>query len=558
MPRPPDAGEPTDDTRDSDRSESDAAPPCAPPKGPRGEVETSAWLRAILDTAICAIVTIDETGAIESANPACRRLFGYEPEDLLGRNISLLMAPPLREEHNAYLQRYLRTGETHIVGIGREVEGIRKDGTRIPLLLAVNEFRVGDRLLFTGMLHDMSDAARARAELQVRVRQQEIVAALGMRGLAGGDPRDLIEDAVSLVAETLEVEFCQVLELQPEGRFLMAAGVGWADGVIGSETVGGDDDSQAGYALRHGKPVIVEDLATERRFRPPRLLVEHGIVSGLSVVILGAKRPYGVFGAHTRSHRTFKADDVNFVQSVANVIAETVQQHETRKRLLEQESLVQLGEMAAVVAHEVKNTQAGVSGGLRVIAERLAGDSETHGVIEEMLRRLESLNGFMGDVLTFARPRRPRSSPVPIQLLLEDTATITERHPDCTGIIVDLDGVDLLVSCDVEMIRSVFVNLLVNAAQAVDGRGRVRVRVEAARDLGGQDCCRVSIADDGPGIPPEQREKVFQPFYSTKHRGSGLGLAIARRVVELHGGTVSIENRPHGGTRVTILLPTEA
>lgn len=133
--------------------------------------EQSARLAAIVETAVDAIITIDEHGIIDSFNPAAERLFGYTREEVLGKNVSMLMPSPYREQHDAYLARYLATGEKHIIGIGREVVARRKDGSTFPIELAVSEMQVGGRRLFTGLVHDISARKEAEAR-QARLIQE--------------------------------------------------------------------------------------------------------------------------------------------------------------------------------------------------------------------------------------------------------------------------------------------------------------------------------------------------------------------------------------------------
>ena len=164
---------------------------------------------------------------------------------------------------------------------------------------------------------DEADLARqnAVAELNVRVRQQAAIAEFGHRALAGIDVAALLNDAVSLVARTLGVEFCKVQELLPDGKALiLRAATGWEDGLVGhaiSEALAG---SQAGFTLMSDHPVVVEDLRSESRFIPSPLLSSRSVISGLSVIISGPYRPFGVLGAHTTRHRRFTGDDVHFLQ----------------------------------------------------------------------------------------------------------------------------------------------------------------------------------------------------------------------------------------------------
>ena len=115
---------------------------------------------------------------------------------------------------------------------------------------------------------------------------------------------------------------------------------------------------------------------------------------------------------------------------------------------------------------------------------------------------------------------------------------------------VEIADTEVSLEADEEMLQGVFLNLLLNAAQATKGRGTVRVEAHAESDE-----ARVVVEDDGPGIPPDVREKLFEPFFTTRHRGTGLGLPIVKRDIEAHGGSVVLECPPEGGTRVTVTLP---
>ncbi len=170
--------------------------------------------------------------------------------------------------------------------------------------------------------------------LQARGRQQAAVARLGHRALAGDELSSLTQEAVVLTAETLGVEYCKVLELLPEGNaLLLSTGVGWKEGLVGHATVGTERGSQVGYTLLSDVPVIVEDLRTETRFNGPPLLFDHGVVSGMSVIIRGKKKPFGVMGIHTAKRRAFTQDDVNFLQAVANVLGMAVENSHVEEAL---------------------------------------------------------------------------------------------------------------------------------------------------------------------------------------------------------------------------------
>lgn len=172
-------------------------------------------------------------------------------------------------------------------------------------------------------------------ELRVRAKQQAAVAELGQRALIGTGLDKLMAEMVVLVARTLDLEYCKVLELLPGGEaLLLRAGVGWKEEYVGQAQVGAGSDSQAGYTLLSSEPVVVEDMRAETRFSGPQLLHEHAVISGMSVLISGRDRPFGVLGVHTRFHRIFNRHDINFLQSVANVLAAAIERKRVEAELM--------------------------------------------------------------------------------------------------------------------------------------------------------------------------------------------------------------------------------
>ena len=220
------------------------------------------------------------------------------------------------------------------------------------------------------------------------------------------------------------------------------------------------------------------------------------------------------------------------------------------QRLVEQGALVRLGQMAAVVAHEVKNPLAGIAGAVQIIGGRLPEDSADRQIVKEVLARIAALDASVKDLLLFARPRMPQRVRVPVLGMLRETVELLRRDPQAQGVAIELPASDAVVLADPEQVRSVVLNVLLNAAQAMQGRGEVRVSLGVR---GAQ--CVLGFADRGPGIPADIRERIFEPFFTTKHRGTGLGLAIARRIIELHGGRVDARFPLEGGTLVEIELP---
>lgn len=183
----------------------------------------------------------------------------------------------------------------------------------------------GHEPLWQGITLNITDRKNVEAALTSRLQQQAAVAELGEHALHERDLTQLLDEAVQLVQQSLNAEFIKLLELLPGGNALrMRAGVGWKPTVNERSTVTASAESQAGYTLLSNEPVVVHDLRTEHRFDAPPLLVEHGVCSGISVIIAGVDKPWGVLGAHSTAVGAFTVDDLSFVQSVANVVASAV------------------------------------------------------------------------------------------------------------------------------------------------------------------------------------------------------------------------------------------
>ena len=344
-------------------------------------VAEARW-RAVVDAAVDGIIVIDSRGAIEAFNAAAERMFGYTEGEVRGRNVSMLMPEPHRSGHDGYIGRYLATGERRIIGIGRAVNGVRRDGTVFPLHLSVGEFELDGERHFTGILHDLS----RRAELEERLRE-----------------------------------------------------------------------------------------AT---------------------------------------------------------------------------ALARLGEMAAVIAHEVKNPLAAVRGAVQVIGSRLSGQTDA-AIIKEVIARLDALNDLIQDLLVFARPPAPKPVRVNLRALIESVATLLKRDPAFASLGITIAGEARAAHGDPNLLTIAIQNLLINAAQAQQGRGDITVTLsEQPPSL-----AQIVIRDTGPGIPPEIRAALFRPFKTTKARGTGLGMATAKRLLESQGGQIEVECPPEGGTMVTLRVP---
>jgi PAS domain S-box-containing protein len=232
--------------------------------------------------------------------------------------------------------------------------------------------------------------------------------------------------------------------------------------------------------------------------------------------------------------------------------SDITQRKRAEERLREQASLARVGQMAAVVAHEVKNPLAGIKGAMQVLITRRPPDDPEVTVMRDIVSRVDALNELISDLLLFARPRPPQMGPLSMAAVLREATELMRRDPIGAQVDVVFNGEDVGLTGDGQLMKALFVNLMLNAAQAMKGHGRIELAL--TREAGS---CRVDVKDTGPGIAPAIEADVFEPFFTTKARGGGLGLPIARRTAELHGGTLTFSCPPSGGTVMTVHLPLQ-
>jgi two-component system, sporulation sensor kinase A len=233
--------------------------------------------------------------------------------------------------------------------------------------------------------------------------------------------------------------------------------------------------------------------------------------------------------------------------------SEITERKQAEEKLRDQAALARVGQLAAVVAHEVKNPLAGIRGAMQVmIARRPAGDPDI-AIMREIIARVDALASLIQDLLLFANPRPLRPEAIELRPLMEGAVSSMRRDPVGQNVQVNVEGSDVALTGDGELLRAAFFNLFLNAAQAMEGKGAIHVTL--APDT---DSVRIDVRDEGPGVAADLRERIFEPFFTTKARGGGLGLPIVRRTIDLHRGSIVLSCPPEGGTVVTLRLPLKA
>ena len=474
--------------------------------------ESEARLRTVLTGLLDGVVTVGLDGIIRDASPSMEGLYGWKPEELVGRNVNVLIPEPHHSSHDNYLAKYRATGETWILGSVREFVVHDRHGRPFDLELAVSRVDVeatGETLL-CGVFRDATqrkEAERALAESERRFRgvfdqEHQLVLLVGPDGVV----REANQAALELA---------------------------------GSGTLLGSPLWEAGWWAR-----------AERYQEQVEGWLEAAWSGGLVKSELELLAPDGDLHTMDFSLKAIQpgtTDGALFLVELRDVTEARRAQHRERSML---RALATIGESASILAHEVKNPITSINLALRAVAKLMGEDERL--ALDDLLERLRKLERTMRRTLSFARPLELRRGRVPVAELLQGVCDQLRPEAEDAEVTLELEtgpGCPPILG-DAGHLEDALVNIVRNAIDALDGRGRVRLTAAPF-----QGWVQLVIEDDGPGIPLSMRGSLFDPFITSKAEGTGVGLALCRKVVEEHGGSIESGDSPLGGARFAIQLP---
>lgn len=381
------------------------------------------------------------------------------------------------------------------------------------------------------------ERATGERALALRLRQQALLAKLGVLALQGTTLKELLDRAVRLTAEGFETEFCKIMEYLPEQKcFLVRAGVGWDIDTVGKATVGADLESPGGYALHTGRAVISNHLENEQRFRTPQLLMRHGIRRAINVILQGDKTAFGVLEVDSRSPGEFTEHDLSFLQGAANILGMAIERHRIERDLLAAADRHRL--LLDELNHRVKNS-------LQIAAATL--DLQASTTDDETLRR--ALTEASGRIVAIGRAheglyRGDTLASIDLASYLQEVCKGIEMSSvGCTVEFASPPGRVLDVETDRAVPVALMVNELVTNAIKYGHPGGVGCRVRVRLMLEGRDLV-LSVRDDGDGLPPD--------FDVAK--GRGLGMRMVRAFSRQLEATLTV-HRLSPGTEFVLRFP---
>jgi PAS domain S-box-containing protein len=480
-------------------------------------------------------------------NHAFAAMFGYTPEEIFAMESMLPLLPDHeRQRLQAYHEAHLR-GE--LVPSHYEFQAVRRDDTLIWLESRVRIVDWAGTRATQATVVDITERKQAEEDLRARARQQALVAKLGQHALAGMDLSALMDEAANVVAQSLGVEYSELLELLPDrDTLLLRAGVGWKEGLVGQATVDAQADSESGCTLLSSEPVIVDDLRTATRFSGPRLLYDHGVVSGVSVIIPSPNRPFGVLGVYTTKRRAFTMDDIHYLQSVANILATATERkrtEESRTRLIERVMSAQEEERRRI-ARELHD-ETGQSLTSLLVGLRLIGDTRTLKKAKGQVNRLRHITvQILDNLRRLARGLHP-SILDDLGLVVALTRYATD-YAQSYGITVNVhtEGLDSsrLPSPVETALYRIMQEALTNIARHAAAK---TVGIALTRQPSG---VYMIVEDDGCGFDVETTLR-------TSSISGHLGLYGMCERAMLLGGSVTIEAKRGKGTTISVQLPFE-
>jgi len=483
--------------------------------------------KAIVETIVDGVITISDRGLIETVNPAAENIFGYSLAELSGQNVAMLMPNPYRKEHDGYLDNYLSTGDKKIIGIGREVTGLRKDGTTFPLELAISEMEVNGQRMFTGIVRDISQRKVTEDKLRELFARTKAIL-------------DTIVDGVITISDRGSIE-----------------------------TVNPAAEKIFGYRLDEISGRNVSMLM------PAPYRSEHdGYLS--NYLNTGEKKIIGIGREVTglrKDGTTFPLElaisemEVNGQRMFTGIVRDISERQETEEKLREAMRRVHeqriKDEFIATVSHELRTPLTSIKAALELIIGDVvvAGSDQEKMLISIAHKNSDRLLLLINDILDISKIESEKMQlnlkRVSVRRFLETAISDNQAYAEKHHVKFSLlrCSKNLYIHVDPDRLMQVMSNLMSNAAKFSHQNALVEVLAEQRAEN-----VRITVRDKGPGIPLSFQSRVFDKFTqadtSDKRQmsGTGLGLHISKAIIERHHGELSFESVIGEGTEFHIDL----
>ncbi len=525
-----------------------------------------------------AMLLVDMDGTIVLANPSAAELLGYSEDELTGLSVDALVPDRIRPRHAAYREAYARNPRPRPMGTQMELTARRSDGSEVVVEIALSPLQQHGLPYVVAAIRDIGSYPRVKQALQ-RARHAETIAQMSRLAVDVREAEPLLHQVPVAAAEALQVEVGVLYLLQPDGQHFRVAG---GRGLTGSEPPGALvpnlPHTPPGHVLHCAAPVVVSDYRSETRFVPPPAYLADGLVSGLGVPLLERGRVIGALSVRSRQVQRFGEDETRFLQSLANLVATTLQRSQTEEALQHAQRMETVGQLTGGIAHDFNNLLTVIQGNLQVLEElpAVAGDDFAQQLVHAAERATRRGAELTGKLLAFSRRQVLKPHTVDLGTLLPSLADMLRRTLDQrVRIAVEIDSDCPPCRADPGQLESALLNIAINARDAMPDGGLLRfaarpatlppaLAAELAQEdptaMALADFIAISITDTGTGMPESVKERAFEPFFTTKEagRGTGLGLSTVYGFARQSHGGATIDSTPGQGTTITLFIPADA
>ncbi len=467
-------------------------------------------LSAVLEVIDALIVVLDPEGRIVVFGRACERTTGYTLDEVRGRPIWDFLLPEDQRDLVRLVFADLRSGKQPN---RHENDWVTKSGLRRRIAWSntclTDEQGEVRFVIGTGVdITRLRRTERSAAEEEARTRA-------------------IIENAVDGI---ITIDRAGVIEsFNPAAERLF--------GYTAEEAIGQNVTLLMPEPYRSEHDTYLDNYRQTHRRK----------IIGIGREVVGRKKNGTVFPIHLAVSEVLGGSHPTY----AGIIRDLSDVHRLQQQVVHSQRLAAVGEMAASVAHEIKNPLAGISGVVQVLRDSTPAEDPRRGLMTEVLGQVERLDHTVRQFLLLAKPWRADAQECDLRDIIRRVSALVTDHPVFAEVQIEFpEETPMLAWVDPTLVEQLLWNVYLNAAQAMRKGGVIRHEYRVTEGV-----TQLAVADDGPGIPVEARERVFTPFFTTKTEGVGLGLSICKSIMEAHGGTVSIENAPARGAIIRMSFP---
>lgn len=549
--------------------------------------ESETRVRAVVDSALSAVVVIDREGRIIDWNARAETMFGRTRGEALGRDLASTVIPPRhREAHQRGLRRYTETGEGPVLDKLLELSAIRRDGTEFPVELSIKAMHAGGSVTFCGFITDVTERRLAAERVQAQVQRLALLSQITRAISERQDLPSIFHVAIRSIEESLAIDFGCVCLYDRGAHALAVSSVGSKGAAVAAELGLGKGTpipiDENGLARCVRGEVVHEPDTREVAFAFPQRLARGGLRALVIAPLRVESSVFGVLIAARREPASFSSTDCEFLRQLSEHVALAANQaqvytalhqayeelRQTQQTAVQQERLRALGQMASGIAHDINNAISPIS----LYTESLLTKDPTlspraRDYLTTIRHAIDDVAQTVSRMREFYRPREPQLALAPVSLnrVVDQVVELTRARwfdmPQQRGTVIDLRRElepELPAVLGVESeIREALTNLVFNAVDAMPEGGvlTVRTRVPGDRRASAEGRVALEVADTGVGMDEETKRRCLEPFFTTKgERGTGLGLAMVYGTVKRHGAEIEIDSAPGRGTTIRLLF----